>query len=36
MKTKLQNEIQNGSDYNSKTTLVLPYVATHTKGTSED
>ena len=36
LKTELQNEVQNGLDYTSKTTSVLPYAATHIKGTLED
>ena len=35
LKTELQNEVQNGLDYTSKTTSVLPYAATYTKGTLE-
>ena len=36
IKNKLHNRVQNGSEWTSKTTFVLPYVVTYTKGTLED
>ena len=36
LKTKLQNGGQNDLECTSRITLVLPYVATSTKGTLED